>query len=44
MKSNNVSAVKGLVVELTPPHAQSDWRSRGKRVQTAELTAYCNYL
>ena len=48
MKSNNVSAVKGLVTELTPLHAQicaqSDWGFRGKRVQTAVIAAYCNYL
>ena len=48
MKSNNVSAVKGLVTELTPLHAQiyaqSDWGFRGKRVQAAGLAAYCNYL
>ena len=25
--------VKGLVVELTPPHAQSAWESRGKEFE-----------
>ena len=36
--------VKGLVVELTPPHAQSVWGSRGERVRTVGLTTYCNYF
>ena len=36
--------VKSLVTELTPLHAQSIWRFRGKMVQTVELVARCNYL
>ena len=29
---------------MAPPHAQSAWGSRGKRVRTAELAACCNYF
>ena len=36
--------VKGLVAKLAPPHAQSAWGSRGKRVRAAELAACCNYF
>ena len=32
------------VAELVSSHAQSAWRSKGKRVQVAELAAYCNYF
>ena len=35
---------KGLAAELTSPHAQSAWGSKGERVQTAGLAACCNYL
>ena len=35
---------KGLVVELAHSHVQSAWRSRGKNVWAAGLTAYCNYF
>ena len=35
---------KGLVIELTPPHTQSAWRSRRKRVRAAGLAACCNYF
>ena len=43
-----IELAKGLVVELAPPHApphaQSAWGSRGERVRTVELAAYCNYF
>ena len=32
------------VTELAHPHKQSSWRSKGKRVRTAELVACCNYF
>ena len=35
---------KGLVAELAPPHTQSTWGSRGKRVRAAGLAACHNYL
>ena len=35
---------KVLIAELTPPHAQSAWRSRGEKVRAAGLAAYYNYL
>ena len=35
---------KGPVVELTSLHIYSAWEFRKKRVQVAQLTAYCNYL
>ena len=35
---------KGLVAELTAPHAQSAWGSRGERVRTAGLATCYNYL
>ena len=43
LEVHNIGA-KGLVTELTPPHAQSAWGFRGKKVRTVRLTAYCNYL
>ena len=36
--------VKGLVTELTSPHAQSAWGFRGERVRDAGLTVCCNYF
>ena len=33
-----------LVAELTPPHAQSAWGSRGEMVRVVGLAACCNYL
>ena len=44
LKYNHTLTVKDLVVELTPPHAQSVWGSRGERVRTAGLEACCNYF
>ena len=35
---------KGFVAELTSPHVQSVWESKGKMVQTAGLAAYYNYF
>ena len=35
---------KVFVVELAPPHAQSAWGFRRKRVRAAGLAADCNYL
>ena len=35
---------KGLIAELTPPHAQSAWRFMEERVWFVKLTVYCNYL
>ena len=34
----------GFVTELAPLHSQSAWESRGERIRTVELAAYCNYL
>ena len=39
-----VKDAKGLVAELTSPHAQNAWRSRGERVRTARLAVCYNYL
>ena len=35
---------KGLVTELTSPHAQNAWGFRGERVRDAGLTVCCNYF
>ena len=35
---------KGLVAELAPPHTQSTWGSREKRVWVAGFVACCNYF
>ena len=35
---------KGLVAELTPPHAQSAWGSRGENVRAMQLAVCCNYF
>ena len=35
---------KGLVAELTFPHAQSIWESRRERLRAAGLAACCNYI
>ena len=37
-------SAKGLVVELAPPHIQSAWGFRGKRVRAAGLVTCCNYF
>ena len=39
-----MSIAKGLVAELTHPHVQSAWGSRGERVRVAGLAACCNYF
>ena len=41
---NSTIYVKCLVIELAPPHVQSAWGSRGKRVRPAGLAACYNYF
>ena len=40
----NTTTAKDLITELTPPHVQSTWGFRGKRVRATGLAAYCNYF
>ena len=39
-----MDSAKGLVAELTPPHAQSACGFRGERVRTVGLATCCNYF
>ena len=39
-----MDSAKGLVAELTPPHAQSACGFRGERVRTVGLAICCNYF
>ena len=43
-KKKKKKNAKGLVTELTSPHAQSAWGFRGERVRDAGLTVCCNYF
>ena len=43
-KKKKKKNAKGLVTELTSPHAQNAWRFRGESVRDAGLTVCCNYF
>ena len=44
MHTSKALVAKGLVAELTSPHIQIVWGSRGENFGVVGLASYCNYF